>query len=116
MIKRSKLRTAGWVACILVVVCAAALVILASVSPQRGPTLVYSTLDPKTGMALVVLTNATTLSWSFSPNVVQGSPTPSYWITPEKKGLPGWGSAFEEGIYCSGYLYRHDSSGRHLRP
>jgi len=116
MINPSKLRTVRWAAGVSLVLCAAALTMYSSFSTRRGPTLFCAAFDPKSRTAIVELTNATTRSWLLHLNVVQGLPKPSYFITPEKKGLPGWGTEFEEGIYCSGYLYRRDSSGRYLQP
>src|SRR5438876_3409671 len=116
MIKPSKLRTVRRAAGVLLVVCAAALMVNSSFNMRRGPTLFWAAFDAKSRTAIVELTNATTRSWLFQLNVVQGLPKPSYSIAPEKKGMPCWGGEFEEGIHCSGYLYRRDSSGRFLAP
>jgi len=116
MIKLSKLRTAIWGAAVSLGIFIAALMIWPTFSTQSGPTLFCSAIDPESRTATVELTNTTTHTWLLRLHVVQGSPKPSYFITPEKKGLPGWGVEFEEGIYCSGYLYRRDSSGRYLQP
>jgi hypothetical protein len=114
MIKPLNLKIAGYVVCLLVIVCVVALVRLAVISPQGGPKFVFTAFDPKTGMAVVVLTNTTSRSWSFRLNVVQGSLKPAYWIAPEK-GIPGWGLEYEEGIWMSGCIYSRDSSGRYTR-
>src|SRR5437899_1398477 len=112
MMKSCKLRTAG----VSLDVCAAALMLWTSFSTRCRRTLFCSAFDPKSRTAIVELTNATSRSWLFQLHSVQGLPKPSYFITPQKKGIPGWGAEFEEGIYCSGYLYRRDSSGRFLTP
>lgn len=116
MIKPSKHRIAGWGVGSSLVVGIAAFVIWTSLSTRRGPILFCSAFDPTSGMAIVELTNTTTRSWLFQLHSVQGIPRPAYFITPEKKGLPGWGIEVEEGIYCSGYLYRRDDSGGYLPP
>lgn len=116
MSKPSKTRIVWWVAGVLLVVFGAAVMPFLSLSTRRGPTLSCSAFDAQSRTAVVELTNSTKQSWLFQLHVAHGLPTPSYFITPEKKGLPGWGSEFEEGIYCSGYLYRRDLSGRYLAP
>lgn len=115
MPKGFRLKTAGWVA-VASLVFAAGLFIWWTFRSRPGPTMFCSAMDPTTGMATVELTNATARDWSFRLYVAQGQPTPCYFITPEKEGLPGWGVALEEGIYCSGFLYRRDSSGRYIAP
>ncbi|HVR37254.1 MAG TPA: hypothetical protein VMS21_15535, partial [Methylomirabilota bacterium] len=85
-------------------------------STPRGPTLLCSAYDPKSRTAIVELTNATSRSWLFRLHLVQGSPRPSYFITDQKKGMPGWGIEVEDGILHANYLYRRDSSGRFGAP
>ena len=114
--KPSNVRIVWWVAGVSLVVCGAAVMTYFSFTTRRGPTLSCSAFDPQSRTAIVELTNATHQSWLFQLHVAQGLPRPSYFIASEKKGLPGWGSEFEEGIYCSGYLYRRDLSGRYLAP
>jgi len=109
-------RLAIYCAAILLPICVATLVIWGSNSRQSGPALLFTTFDPNTGIATVELTNGTARGWSFELHTVEGVPKPSYFITYEKKGLPGWGVEFNEGIYCSGFLHRRDVSGRYLPP
>lgn len=119
MITWPKLSLIKLAACIFILVCIVALVIILSGTPPPQPKLICSTFNPKTGRIAVVLTNATTAIWSCGMHLVRGSPTLGYYINypiPKKKILSGWGSEFEEGIYCSSLLYRYDASGKYLPP
>jgi hypothetical protein len=116
MIKRLKLWTAAWGMAFLFAVCVTIVILWPNASPFDGPTLFCSAFDSTKGMAVVQLTNATNREWMLRLHVVQGVPRPSYFITHVNQGLPGWGAEFEEGIYCSGFLYSRDSYGHYSPP
>ncbi len=113
MINAAKDRKVRWAVCFLIVLAVIASVVMsASASRRDVPKLVYSAFDSTTGTAVVLLTNASSRSWSFPLHIVQGLPRPSYWIVPER-GPPGWFPEYEEGIRGAEWTYTRDSSGRY---